>query len=82
MGTQGNFGSCAQSQAKILTGFGTGRLREESRGLLVSFLTFLINFVSLQIQNISNFCLIFSECGNCKHPYFIGEVRIFSSRYS
>ena len=32
---------CAQSQARILNGFGTGRLREESQGLLLSFLTFL-----------------------------------------
>ena len=32
---------CAQSQARILNGFGTGRLREESQGLLFSFLTFL-----------------------------------------
>ena len=32
---------CAQSQARILNGFGTGRLREESQGLLISFLTFL-----------------------------------------
>ena len=39
-------------------------------------------FVSLRIKSISKFCLIFSECGNCKHPYFIGEVRIFSLRYS
>ena len=39
-------------------------------------------FVSLLIKNISKFCLIFSECGNCKHPYFIGEVRIFSLRCS
>ena len=32
---------CAQSQARILNGFGTGRLREGSQGLLLSFLTFL-----------------------------------------
>ena len=32
---------CAQSQARTLNGFGTGRLREESQGLLFSFLTFL-----------------------------------------
>ena len=32
---------CAQSQARILNDFGTGRLREESQGLLLSFLTFL-----------------------------------------
>ena len=32
---------CAQPQARILNGFGTGRLRVESQGLLFSFLTFL-----------------------------------------
>ena len=38
---------CAQSQARILNGFGTGRLREESQGLLLSFLTFLRPIFSL-----------------------------------
>ena len=40
------------------------------------------SFVSLQINDISEFCLIFSVCDNCKYPYFIDRVSIFSLRYS
>ena len=30
-------------------------------------------------QELSVLSLIFSECGNCKHPYFIGEVSAYYS---
>ena len=41
---------CAQSQARILNGFGTGRLREESQGLLLSFFFFFFVFYCFYLQ--------------------------------